>query len=133
MGSKHCNIDGRSVWTTRRTMFKNKPHLVIFHKYLSQPMNFSAEFRRIKCHLCCLCNLIDLLVCFSLVASWTCLAMKGDTPLPCRCHSQRMIVTFFHRQAPRCPLLQRDIPSPIPRTVPSISHSFRSVQILVPC
>ena len=26
-GSKRCNNDGRSVWTTGETMLKNKPHL----------------------------------------------------------------------------------------------------------
>ena len=26
--SKHCNTDGRSVWTAGETMLKNKPHLV---------------------------------------------------------------------------------------------------------
>ena len=30
MGSKHCNTNGRSVWTSRGTMLKNKPHLVTF-------------------------------------------------------------------------------------------------------
>ena len=32
MGSKHCNTYGRSVWTARRTMLKNKLHLVTFHE-----------------------------------------------------------------------------------------------------
>ena len=32
MGSKHCNTDGRNVWTARDTMLKNKPHLVTFYK-----------------------------------------------------------------------------------------------------
>ena len=31
MQSKHCNTNGRSVWTTR-TMLKNKLHLVTFHE-----------------------------------------------------------------------------------------------------
>ena len=34
MGSKHCNTDGSSRWTARRTMLKNKPHLVPFHESL---------------------------------------------------------------------------------------------------
>ena len=28
--SKHCNIDGRAVWSARKTILKNKPHLVTF-------------------------------------------------------------------------------------------------------
>ena len=32
MGSKHCNANGRIVWTAWWTMFKNKPHFVTFHK-----------------------------------------------------------------------------------------------------
>ena len=32
MGSKHCNINERSVWITRKTVLKNKPHLVTFHE-----------------------------------------------------------------------------------------------------
>ena len=32
MGSKHCKTDGRSMWTARRSMLKNKPHLVMFHE-----------------------------------------------------------------------------------------------------
>ena len=51
MGSKTCNSDGRSVWTVRLTMLKNKPLLVTFHKSILvnlrtfQPtMVFSVEF-----------------------------------------------------------------------------------------
>ena len=29
---KHYNTDGRSVWTGRGTLLKNKPHLVTFHE-----------------------------------------------------------------------------------------------------
>ena len=32
MGSKCCNTDGRIVWTTRRIIMKNKPHLVTFYE-----------------------------------------------------------------------------------------------------
>ena len=32
MRSKHCITDGTSVWTARRTILKNKPHLVTFHE-----------------------------------------------------------------------------------------------------
>ena len=28
---KHCNINGRSVWTAKR-LLKNKPHLITFHE-----------------------------------------------------------------------------------------------------
>ena len=28
----HCNTDGRSVWATRKTRLKNKPHLATFSK-----------------------------------------------------------------------------------------------------
>ena len=30
MRSKHCNTNAKSVWTSRKTMLKNKPHLVKF-------------------------------------------------------------------------------------------------------
>ena len=32
MGSKNYNTNGKSVWFTRETMLKIKPHLVIFNK-----------------------------------------------------------------------------------------------------
>ena len=32
MESKHCYTDGRTVWITKRSMWKNKPHLVELHK-----------------------------------------------------------------------------------------------------
>ena len=45
MGSKHCNIDGRSVWTARDTMLKNKPHLNTFHeKILVNLWTFQLAF-----------------------------------------------------------------------------------------
>ena len=31
MGSKHCNTDGRCVWTVRGTTLKNKPHFVTLY------------------------------------------------------------------------------------------------------
>ena len=31
MGSKHCNADKRSVWTTKQIWLKNILHLVVFH------------------------------------------------------------------------------------------------------
>ena len=31
MGSKHCNTDERSVWTSWDTLLKNKHHLAPFH------------------------------------------------------------------------------------------------------
>lgn len=30
--SKHCNINRSNVWPARKTMFKNKLHLISFHK-----------------------------------------------------------------------------------------------------
>ena len=35
MGSKHCHTNERSVWTSRRTMLENKPHLVTFQESIS--------------------------------------------------------------------------------------------------
>ena len=32
MRSKRCNTDGKSAWTSRRTVLDNKPHLVIIHE-----------------------------------------------------------------------------------------------------
>ena len=32
MGSKYYNTDDRSVWNTRGTTLKNKPHLITFHE-----------------------------------------------------------------------------------------------------
>ena len=44
MGFKYNSINGRSVWITRETMLKNKPHLFTFSwEYLVQSMNFSAD------------------------------------------------------------------------------------------
>ncbi|KAM9410510.1 glucosamine 6-phosphate N-acetyltransferase isoform 2-T2 [Pholidichthys leucotaenia] len=44
-GSKHCNTNGRSVWTKGETMLKNKPHLVKFDHYeLFSPL-YSGEKR----------------------------------------------------------------------------------------
>ena len=32
MGSKHCNTDGRTVWTAKGTILKSKHHLVTLHE-----------------------------------------------------------------------------------------------------
>ena len=34
IGSKHCNSNKRSVWTTRETILKNKPHLFWFYEII---------------------------------------------------------------------------------------------------
>ena len=39
MGSKHCNNDGRSVWTTRGTMLKKKKQLILMY---SMTVSWSA-------------------------------------------------------------------------------------------
>ena len=31
VGLKHCNTNGRTMWTTSRTMLKNQPHFVTFY------------------------------------------------------------------------------------------------------
>ena len=34
MGSKHCNCDGRILWTARGMLLKNKPHLFTFNEMI---------------------------------------------------------------------------------------------------
>ena len=46
MGSKHCNINEKSVWTAKWTKFKNRTYLVTF--YESQLMNFTQTL----IHMC---------------------------------------------------------------------------------
>ena len=58
MGSKHCDWD-RSVWTSKETMLKNKPSLLLFHEnnlvmalvYLSQPWYISKVHSTSFVHL----------------------------------------------------------------------------------
>ena len=43
MGSKHCNIDKRNVWTARGTVEKLTSFGHIPWEYFGQPINFSAD------------------------------------------------------------------------------------------
>ena len=47
-GPKRCNTDGRSVWTVKGTMLKNKPNLVTFHEiFLVGQWTFQRTLARV--------------------------------------------------------------------------------------